>query len=524
MQQKELAEKNFQLARKAVDRYHTEVSEDILLDQPGMQPLRKKLLEAAREFYAKFVKERGNDMATRADLGRATFRLAQITGVIDSELGAIELHEQAIKLFEQVPAGQADAEMQRDVAATWYNLARLYRKTLQKDKAKEAGEKSLTLWEQLAKAKPKDDRIEAGLARTENGLGNIYQLVRELDLAQKFYEQSLEKRKMLVKDHPKVAEYQRDLAISYRNLGQLWMAQPGKKAEAEKAYRAAMAIWTQLIDDAPNVSTYQNDLAAAHYLLADMNNQMNPPPVKDYEAAAKLWLGLVERNPAVMEFSDHLADAYTGLAALYRRAKDPKKAEEICEQALKITRKLATVNAGAPSYQGGVAKALVALGDASRANQQPDKAQAAYDEAVQIQEKLANDPKMPPNYRSELVSTYNRLGVFQEDTKKAVRRPRMRSRKAALSWAEKLVKQFPKEKEYAIRLSETCLNLGKLSGAGGNLKEAVGWYTRAVESADAMDAKKPSDAAIKLAMYSAYLMRAETLSQMKRYGDAALPT
>src|SRR5205085_10100166 len=104
--QKKKAEHNYQLARQAVDRYHTEVSESVLLDEPGMQPLRKKLLEAARDYYDKFVQERGQEPDVHGELGKAIFRLAQITGDIDSELKAIDLHQQARTIFATLAAAQ----------------------------------------------------------------------------------------------------------------------------------------------------------------------------------------------------------------------------------------------------------------------------------------------------------------------------------------------------------------------------------------------------------------------------------
>ena len=38
------SEVSFRQARKAVDNFYTRVSEDTLLNQPGMQPLRRELL------------------------------------------------------------------------------------------------------------------------------------------------------------------------------------------------------------------------------------------------------------------------------------------------------------------------------------------------------------------------------------------------------------------------------------------------------------------------------------------------
>ena len=107
---------NFKLAREAVDRYDTEVSESVLLNEPGMAPLRKKLLEAAAEFYQKFVKERGDDQSLQGELGRATYRLAQITGDIDSQKKAIKLHEQAIAYLKENNKPKEAAVVEQNLA------------------------------------------------------------------------------------------------------------------------------------------------------------------------------------------------------------------------------------------------------------------------------------------------------------------------------------------------------------------------------------------------------------------------
>ena len=76
------AEHNFKLARQAVDHYYTEVSEEDLLNQPGMDQLRKRLLESAREYYERFVTDHAADPSLRAEFGKALFRLALITGAM----------------------------------------------------------------------------------------------------------------------------------------------------------------------------------------------------------------------------------------------------------------------------------------------------------------------------------------------------------------------------------------------------------------------------------------------------------
>ena len=69
------AEANFRQARAAVDQYFTTVSESKLLDVPGLQPLRKELLDAAQQYYRHFLREHGNDPAVRVEAASASFRV-----------------------------------------------------------------------------------------------------------------------------------------------------------------------------------------------------------------------------------------------------------------------------------------------------------------------------------------------------------------------------------------------------------------------------------------------------------------
>src|SRR5262249_11061524 len=76
--ERDSAEANFQMALDAVDRFYTKVSEETLLNTPRMEPLRAQLLASARDFYERFVRERGRDSRARVQLGQAYQRLAQL--------------------------------------------------------------------------------------------------------------------------------------------------------------------------------------------------------------------------------------------------------------------------------------------------------------------------------------------------------------------------------------------------------------------------------------------------------------
>src|SRR5207244_13027532 len=87
------AEENFRQARAAVDEYFTTVSENKLLEVPGLQPLRKDLLEAARKYYEGFLRQRDNDPSVRAEAAASSYRLALLDSLVGSRQAALTLFQ-----------------------------------------------------------------------------------------------------------------------------------------------------------------------------------------------------------------------------------------------------------------------------------------------------------------------------------------------------------------------------------------------------------------------------------------------
>src|SRR5262249_44418060 len=84
---------NFEHALETVDTFCTHVSEEQLLDEPGMQPLRRRLLELALQYYQRFQREQSSDpnvMSKQGDDLKLTEELARSflrSGIIPGELG-----------------------------------------------------------------------------------------------------------------------------------------------------------------------------------------------------------------------------------------------------------------------------------------------------------------------------------------------------------------------------------------------------------------------------------------------------
>ncbi len=93
--QRERAEENFHRAREAVDTYLTKVSENVLLNQPGLQPLRRDLLELALKYYQDFAQLHEDDPTVQEELADAyehTDTSARYSVRVKARLGTILRH------------------------------------------------------------------------------------------------------------------------------------------------------------------------------------------------------------------------------------------------------------------------------------------------------------------------------------------------------------------------------------------------------------------------------------------------
>ncbi|HHK42679.1 MAG TPA: serine/threonine protein kinase, partial [Planctomycetaceae bacterium] len=99
--ERQLAEAQFRRARATVDDLLTGVSEETLLNRPGLQPLRERLLRRALDYYREFAQQ-SQDPARRADLAAAHFRVGRILMEIGSKREAEARLRQATSLLEQL--------------------------------------------------------------------------------------------------------------------------------------------------------------------------------------------------------------------------------------------------------------------------------------------------------------------------------------------------------------------------------------------------------------------------------------
>ncbi len=198
------AEAGFAKARSAVDDYLTKVSESRLMQTPGLQPLRRDLLQSALAFYQDFLKERRNDPSVVAGLASAFARVGQIQTELGEKTAATGSIQEALSLYQELARenpsdityqhqiarcdlllGRADDAIaiwtrlvkpddpryQRELADAYNKSAILHLIAGRKERALESHRNALTILDTLVRLKPDDTEARLDLGRTLNNLG-----------------------------------------------------------------------------------------------------------------------------------------------------------------------------------------------------------------------------------------------------------------------------------------------------------------------------------------------------------------
>jgi serine/threonine-protein kinase len=461
--QRDLAENNFKLARDAVDRYHTKVSENRLLNEPGLQPLRKELLETALEFYDRFVQERKDDPSVQADLARALGRVAAITNEIGSKTKAIEKRREALALWQKVDRehpGIADYQdglagcyrslgdlydgigdmkkalecyqqaaaaseklnhdhpgnivYQRDWAVGLGLLSNVYQWFGRMEEAEVAKLASVKIMKDRARANPKNLNCTAGAAQSQMLLGALYGRRGKIKEAEAAFREALETMAGLIEQRPKVAMYRGFLAQMHLTMS-FYLIDRKEWDRAEEAIHAALLIWEKLVQERPSEREYLEKLAEACRQRVMFNPEVPGKVAADKhiaraEAAHRQGTAALERlvreSPTVTRYQEQLAELHSFLVLRYRQLGRTEKQEAAQLQANAILKKLVDDNPDVIGFRKQLGDGLGNLAHIYLAAKNYTKAEEAFLQARSVWEKLCekgpekSDTSSPPEKSS----------------------------------------------------------------------------------------------------------------------------
>ncbi len=347
-------------ARQTVDEFFTQVSENALLDQPGLQPLRNDLLRRALNYYRQFLKRHQEDASLRAELGTAHYRVARVTQLIGSPEQTDDSFKSAEKiqraLLEEFPKNRnhkralattrnaqgeslANSNRWQEALTTWLEAREL--------RAELSGNASAT-----AEQRFEDKRL---LANTLMNLGIAYRVLAKFDDAEGILAEAQQVRQELLQT-TKDTRVQRDLAMGFYNLALL--AKDVDDLEfAESHLGRAVSEFTQLINDEPSNQANRRNLATCYRMLGQNRidlasviemaatvQKLHEDALVMYSKAFELIQPLAFANPSVPVFQEDLAGIYLDRGILEAKLGNQDSAEKLLTEALETFEQLCNDN------------------------------------------------------------------------------------------------------------------------------------------------------------------------------------
>ncbi|MCA8996315.1 MAG: protein kinase [Planctomycetaceae bacterium] len=310
------AEESLQFARRAIDDLYNDVTEIDLRNQPGMQPLKRKLLSRVGLYYRQLIDRSGASQELSPELAENHFR----SGLIIEE---IESLEEALTQFER----------------------------------------AATIQSELKRRSPDSIVAMENLSDTWNAMGRVQQKLGRYEDARVSYQKSLEARRRMAERNAGDSELGRKFANTVMNLG-LLEARTGSLSAARELYDQAQSQRTELLKNNENELLLRDFARGAFNLGVLCSKQQNLQDAADqFEVAENAYATLIEMRPESLddrfEFATTLAQRADCLAQLRQ---NPDITQHAFHKALETLRELAHENSEVVEYQAQLGSTLIQKG------------------------------------------------------------------------------------------------------------------------------------------------------------------
>jgi eukaryotic-like serine/threonine-protein kinase len=535
----------FDLAMETIQKFHTGVSKDFILQQKEFEPLRKTLLSEARESYGKLqaLLERQPDKRSRTALGKTLADLGDLMKSVGSLEEGREAHEQALAIRRSLAQDfERDNEALADEGRSLASIGMLMNRTGELDHARKHLSDACRIFDSLVEIDPTAPTFRQELANSEKCIGDMWAETGNVDNARKSYEharliferltseqpsdariqkatatclaslavlagktgrpnESLELwnktrkiRENLVRNQPDVPEFQLDLAQSHRNIG-VQLAGTGEPKKALAAYQAALDLRRPLAQKNPNVTFFQRELADIHNCIGShlaSSNQIDGA-IAHYKDVITILEPLVSRIPGEIELQSNLATAHNNIANLFRDSGQIAAATGSYHRALALEDKLAANHPELVDFLHVAARTRINLGDWFRSAGKPLEMLAWYQHARSILEKLEKrQPNLTP-IQSDLARVYHGIGVAFSD----LRQPSdaMDFYERALNVRQVLAQRDPGSTKFQSDLAASYTNIANQLASAGKLNDAIDYSRKGLQVLQKLVDADPNSAA-----------------------------
>lgn len=408
----DLAEQRRRKAHLAVNEYFIRVSEDKLLDKPGLQELRKDLLESALRYYQDFLVEWGDDPAMRTDVAATYLNVAKAKLQLGQNAEARAAFDEALARYEALAAANpADIELRARLARAHSDLGQLHAEANAFAEALRALNQARVMQEELIQLYPDEPQYSSDLATNLLRVGNLHYKQGSAKEAMQLWEQARLRQEKLVEDHPKEPKYGINLAATCHNLATAYEDMKAF-ATALRLHERARELRTELVRLYPTSPEYQAQLADSHHSMGNFHAERreDSAALRNYEQARHLLERLVYDNPAVVSFQWDLALVYYHTALQHRDFGRWAEGIRLHREAQPILIKLSRVNPSRPDYRARLASSYFDTGHMQSQISQQAEAFQAFRDAFPIFDQLVREHSTVVFYQQNLQRCAHNVG------------------------------------------------------------------------------------------------------------------
>ncbi len=342
--QHRIAKQHFAEARDAVNKFFTIVSQQRLLREPGLQPLRQELLNEALHYHQAFAAQYQDEEDLKADLAASLYYIAEIEGQIHADGDQHVLLDRPLALFQELAA----ADPTNPQYPVWVSRCQSLKSRFL---ARQNTQASLDWIQQsiatLENARQRlQDPLLGGqeLAKQYQELGLYWEAAgratQETEKSLEYYSKALAEREALQAAWPDdldqtitIASLQRDLGITYRRMGDF--------DRAVQNYDLAMKLLEEVVSTHP-------DHEFARRTLASVGNTVGfyygtGAPVKNYDRALACYQSSADQYAALVTLNPLLLEYQEGLARALQNAGDLLHAQGKLEEGLALQMRSETI-------------------------------------------------------------------------------------------------------------------------------------------------------------------------------------
>jgi serine/threonine-protein kinase len=519
------AKENFDSARKAVDECFGLAQKHPLLQEPGVEPIKKLLLEKTSRFYKDFRARRPDDPELAFARAEYLVRLGYVTSEIDRKDKALASYLEALQELRDLVARHPDkveyqaslAEACNDAGSVMLDVGKFADARKHVEEARERfaalsrdhprntdykegqaiacqglgvvlaqtaprealkrDEEALRLFRELSKAAPGSDYLAASVATLINNVGKQKMETGDLESAREHFELALERLDALVEKSPRSARYRTRQAEVCSNLGLVFALATGKQEEAAKYLERARRIFLELSRTHPDVTDYKAALARTFVrALVEAQQGKSKEALKSYSDSIQALEGLCEEHPEVVRFRFELAVTCNDAGEVYRQSGRWKEALEHFARARDLLAELHQAHPDVVGYQvllgtasNNVALVKVQLG-------QLDDAEKTFAESRGHLEAALREWPDDMMARLGLVLAVNNLSYLSAAKGRA--KEALEAAAAAIDKGEALVKACPALHQGRHVLAMAHLNHGRALLTMGDLDGASKSFDR----------------------------------------------